>query len=96
LALISTGLAVDYHTLPIYADALTAARGLGDTDGSRTLQTLMNAERDRTHRLIVFHDWLASRLGKGRNVPVVAPVTPLGLEVDLESALAPTAATRRE
>jgi ferritin-like metal-binding protein YciE len=92
LALISTGLAVDYHTLPIYVDALTAARGLGDTDGSRTLQTLMNAERDRAHKLLVFYDWLASRLGgSGGKVDRWTVV-----ETDLQSALAPSAATRRE
>jgi len=109
LSLISTGLAVDYHTLPIYADALTAARGLRDHDGSRTLQTLMKAERDRTHRLIVFHDWLASRLGGGGNsdrspvnsgaiptseVSVVRSLT--GVDVELQVPLTPGAAMRRE
>lgn len=62
LSLISAAMAADYHTLPIYADAVTVARSIGDLDGGRALHTIMNEERDRTDRLAVFYDWLATRL----------------------------------
>jgi ferritin-like metal-binding protein YciE len=107
LSLITAGLAADYHTQALYAEAVTAARALGDADGARTLLVLMNAEYDRTHRLTRFHDVIASRLaeGTGRDgwtgkrgwaseAVDVGSLTPI--ETDLESALAPSAATRRE
>jgi ferritin-like metal-binding protein YciE len=108
LSLISTAMALDYHTLPLYAEAMTAARALGDIEGARTLQSAMSAERDRTHRLTVFHDWLATRLadsgprwtsrtGAGTSPSVAANVaSPAPVETDIETALAPNAATRRE
>ena len=108
LSLISTAMALDYHTLPLYAEAMTAARSLGDIEGARTLQSAMNAERDRTHRLTVFHDWLATRLadsgprwtsrtGAGTSPSVAADVaSPSPLVTNIETALAPSAATRRE
>jgi ferritin-like metal-binding protein YciE len=65
LSLISAAMAADYHTLPICAEAVTAARSLGDLDGSRFLQGILNDERGRAGRLTVFYDWLATRLSGG-------------------------------
>jgi len=109
LSLISTAMALDYHTLPLYAEAMTAARSLRDIEGARTLQSAMSAERDRTHRLTVFHDWLATRLADssgprwpsrasaGPSPSVAADVAaPAAAASSVENALAPNAATRRE
>jgi len=112
LSLISTAMALDYHTLPLYAEAMTAARSLRDIEGARTLQSAMSAERDRTHRLTVFHDWLATRLADsdgprrtsrtsrtiaGTSPSVAADVSaPASVAANVETVPTPNAATRRE
>jgi ferritin-like metal-binding protein YciE len=107
LSLISAAMAADYHTRPIYAEALTAARSLGDLEGAHRLQAIMNDERDRTHRLTLFHDWLATRLSGGVDgdrwaaadsnwSAARAASTVPGLAAELGSALATGATSPRE
>jgi ferritin-like metal-binding protein YciE len=76
LALVTTALMADYHTLPIYAEALTAARAIGDVEGAAVLLSVMNAERERTQRIAMFHDWAATRLSgvAGADLPAPADV----------------------
>jgi len=63
LSLVTTALAMDHHTLPIYAEAITAGSALGDSDGARTLSAAAAEEQARANRLALFHDWLATQFG---------------------------------
>ena len=63
LSLVTAALAMDHHTLPIYAEAITAGSTLGDIDGARTLSTAAAEEQARANRLALFHDWLATQFG---------------------------------
>jgi len=63
LSLITAALAMDHYTLPIYAEAITAAKAVGDVDGARTLAAAAAEEQARVNRLALFHDWLATQFG---------------------------------